>query len=283
MDPKALSTPLPLGFWGRHEFLIRRLHSLSGLWIGGYMCVHLLTNASVLNGPGTFQDQVETIHRLGRALPLVEWSLIFIPIIFHAAVGVQRAVSCETNSSTYRYGSNFRYTLQRATAWIALFFIAWHVFHMHGWFHFDLWLKDVAEPLSGAQFDAEHATSSAATALMSPLVKVAYAIGILACVYHFANGLWTAGITWGIWITPTSQRRADFVCGGIGVVLAVVGLSALAGFGAVDRVKAQAEEDVRIELRTQSEQKAAELERELRERTSGAKAKPQKIEPGGSQ
>jgi len=121
-------------FLGRHEFFIRRLHSASGLWIGAYMCVHLLTNASVLNGAGTFQDQVETIHHLGRALPLVEWSLIFVPFIFHAVVGVQRAVSCETNSSMYRYGGNVRYTLQRVTAWIALFFIAWHVFHMHGWF-----------------------------------------------------------------------------------------------------------------------------------------------------
>jgi succinate dehydrogenase / fumarate reductase cytochrome b subunit len=233
------------------------------------MCVHLLTNASVLDGPGTFQDQVETIHRLGRALPLVEWSLIFIPIIFHAAVGVQRAISCETNSSVYRYGSNVRYTLQRVTAWIALFFIAWHVFHMHGWFHFDFWLNNVAEPLSGAQFDAHHATSSAAAALGPPLFKVAYAVGILACVYHFANGLWTAGITWGIWTTPTSQRRADFVCAGIGVALAVVGLSALAGFSTVDRVKAQAEENVRIEVRDQSEQKADELERQLRQRAAG--------------
>jgi succinate dehydrogenase / fumarate reductase cytochrome b subunit len=265
LDHSATSAPPPgSNFWGRHEFLIRRLHSLSGLWIGAYLCVHLLTNASVLNGAGTFQDQVDTIHRLGRALPLVEWSLIFIPIIFHAVVGIQRAVSCETNSNIYRYGGNIRYTLQRVTAWIALFFIAWHVFHMHGWFHFDLWIKDVAEPLSGAQFDHEHASSSAAAALLPLLTKFGYAVGILACVYHFANGLWTAGITWGIWTTPSSQRRADFVCGGIGVALAVIGLSALFGFGTLDRTKAKAEEDVRIEVRQQAEHKAVELEQQLR-------------------
>jgi len=131
-------------------------------------------------------------------------------------------------------------------------------------------MNRVAQPLAGAQFDHEHASSSAATALAPLLAKVGYAVGILACVYHFANGLWTAGITWGIWTTPKSQRRADFVCGGIGVALAVVGLSALAGFSSLDRVKAKAQEDVRIELREQAGQKALELEQQLREKTSDA-------------
>src|SRR3954463_12839641 len=71
----AVENPANLSFFARHEFLLRRLHSLSGLIpVGAYMVVHLLTNASVLGGPASFQDQVDTIHRLGPILPLVEWT-----------------------------------------------------------------------------------------------------------------------------------------------------------------------------------------------------------------
>jgi succinate dehydrogenase / fumarate reductase cytochrome b subunit len=59
-------------FLARHEFLIRRLHSLSGLIpVGAYMVIHLLTNASTLSGPMSFQNAVYQIHSLGAILPVV--------------------------------------------------------------------------------------------------------------------------------------------------------------------------------------------------------------------
>ena len=61
-------------FFARHDFLIRRLHSLSGLIpVGGYMVIHLMTNASVLESPAAFQKNVYTIHSLGSLLPWIEW------------------------------------------------------------------------------------------------------------------------------------------------------------------------------------------------------------------
>jgi succinate dehydrogenase / fumarate reductase cytochrome b subunit len=123
-------------FFGRHDFLIRRLHSLSGLIpVGAYMVIHLLTNASILNGVSTFQRNVNTIHSLGRILPLVEWTFIFIPLLFHAIIGVMIIRSGVSNTSHYPYTNNYRYTLQRVSGVVALLFILWHVFHMHGWFH----------------------------------------------------------------------------------------------------------------------------------------------------
>ena len=53
-----------------------------------------------------------------------------------------------------------------------------------------------------------------------------YLVGMLACVYHLANGLWTSGITWGLWISPTAQARASKLCTVIGCGLAVLGISA---------------------------------------------------------
>ena len=234
----------PLGWLQRHEFLIRRLHSLSGLIpVGAYMCVHLVTNASINNGPATYQRAVYQIHSLGRLLPVVEWGFIFLPILFHAVFGVVIVAGGLPNTANYPYKNNVRYTLQRATGMIAFFFIVYHVFHMHGWFHFDAWVENVAKPLGGAQFAPYNAASSLGTALSGWIVRALYLIGVLSCVYHLANGLWTMGITWGVWTTPAAQARANIVCAIFGIGLAVVSLGAWFGAMTVDSGKARTIED----------------------------------------
>ncbi len=230
-------------FFLRHEFLIRRLHSLSGLIpVGAYMTVHLLVNSSILNGPGSFQHNVNQIHSLGRILPLVEWLFIFLPIIFHAVVGVWIIRTGKSNHDRYRYVNNWRYSLQRWTGVIAILFIFFHVFHLHGWFHGEWWLKKVAEPLGMAQFRPYNASSTLATALQGYIWPVFYVIGITASVFHFANGVWTMGITWGVWTSPGAQRRASYVCGAAGALLLLVGLSALVGALQINVKEAQASE-----------------------------------------
>ena len=214
----------------RHEFLLRRLHSLSGLIpVGAYMVIHLMTNASVLDSPATFQQNVYRIHSLGKFLPFVEWGFIFLPLIFHAVFGVVIVRSGMLNYGNYPTSENARYTLQRISGMIAFLFIFWHVFHMHGWFHNKFWVEAVAEPLHGAQFRPYNAASSLFLAMKSNLVTALYTVGILACVFHLANGIWTMGITWGVWVSPAAQRRANWVCVVFGIGLGIVGLSALGG------------------------------------------------------
>ena len=217
-------------FWARHEFLIRRLHSLSGLVpVGAYMVVHLTVNASILQSSATFQQAVYQIHSLGYLLPLVEWGFIFLPLLFHGILGVVIIRGGLPNNSSYRYASNFRYTLQRATGMIAFVFIFWHVFHMHGWFHTEWWLKNIAEPFGGAQFAPYNASSSLGEAMRNWFYPPFYAIGVLASVFHLSNGIWTMGITWGVWVTPAAQRRANWICLIFGLGLSAVGISALVG------------------------------------------------------
>jgi succinate dehydrogenase / fumarate reductase cytochrome b subunit len=122
---------------------------------------------------------------------------------------------------------------------IAFVFIMWHVFHMHGWLHQPEALVENIEKAGGHQFRAYNAASSAGAALSANLlVPVAYAVGIIACVFHLANGIWTMGITWGLWISPAAQRRANWVSVGFGVVLGIIGLSALVGMRNVDQDEA---------------------------------------------
>ncbi len=233
----------------RHEFLLRRLHSLSGLIpVGAYMCIHLLTNATVLDSPASFQGNVYRIHSLGRFLPLIEWTFIFLPIFFHALYGVVIMGSGVSNSGKYPTTSNVRYTLQRLSGMVAFVFIVWHVFHMHGWLHSEVWLERVKG--YGGNFKPYNATSSAGAALQASwMVQVAYALGVLACVFHLANGLWTMGITWGLWISPQAQRRANWLVVAFGIGLATVGLSALGGFSRVNVSEARQEENQRYDAR----------------------------------
>lgn len=217
-------------FLVRHEFALRRIHSLTGLIpVGAYMVVHLAANASIWNGAGTYQQAVNQIHSLGAVLPLVEWVFIFLPILFHAIYGIAIIRSGLPNNGSYPTSSNIRYTLQRATGLIAFLFIMWHVFHMHGWIHNDTW-REFIQPL-GAQFAPFNAATTATAAMQqSILVRAGYFVGIVACVFHLANGIWTMGITWGFWTTPEAQRRANYIAGGVGATIMLIGLAAWAGF-----------------------------------------------------
>ena len=233
-----------LSFLARNVFLIRRWHSLTGLVpIGAYLVAHLSVNASLLSGPSVFQKNVYQIHSLEDSLIFVEWAFIFLPILFHGIIGIMIWLGGLSNTGQYPYCSNIRYMLQRVTGLIAFVFIIWHVFHLHGWFHSEWWLNNVARPLGGYNFRPFNAASTLGAAMSNVFVQVLYAIGVLSCVYHLANGLWTMGITWGVWTSPAAQRRATWVCGTFGVLLAMVGMAALVGASTVDRAKARTIED----------------------------------------
>ena len=207
----SINLPHPASLFGRHEFAIRRLHSLLGLMpIGGYLFFHLATNAAVWDGPATYQHRADQIHVVGpTTLLFLEWGLIFLPILFHGLVGLIIVTRGKRDVLQYPYVENIRYTLQRWTGVIAFAFIIWHVFQMQGWFHFAWWTEYVLKPHHGGLFDPRNAPATAAAVIQSSRLMLAlYVAGVLACVYHLANGVWTAGITWGVWTSPRAQRTA---------------------------------------------------------------------------
>ena len=65
---------------------------------------------------------------------------------------------------------------------------------------------------------------------------------MLALVFHFANGLWTAAITWGLTISKQAQQRWGYACAAIGVALAAAGMTAVIGFSTLDPAKAKSVE-----------------------------------------
>ena len=143
----------------------------------------------------------------------MEWIFILLPILLHGLIGAIIVLRGKRNVLLYPYRENFRYTLQRWTGVVAMVFILWHVFQTRGWLPGQWWMEHVTRPLGGGTFDAQHAAKTAAAAIQASLVvQLAYVVGILASVYHFANGLWTMGITWGVWTSPHAQRWANWPC-----------------------------------------------------------------------
>ncbi|KAA5545941.1 succinate dehydrogenase [Roseiconus nitratireducens] len=245
-------------FFLKHEFAIRRLHSLLGIIpLGLYMVVHLTTNASLLNGPETFQRAVYLIHSPGKLLPLIEWGFIFLPLIFHAGIGIWITKNAHLNSGKYQFTSNRRYSWQRWTGIIALVYLFLHIMHLHGGFHAEWWLAAI-DRFGLGQFRPYNAGSSLVLAMnlgYGIVWPVIYLLGVLSLVYHFINGLWTAGITWGLWISPQAQARATKVCVVLGAILTVISLSAWAAAvfpSDADAVEMRAVEDRMYEAGVES-------------------------------
>jgi succinate dehydrogenase cytochrome b subunit len=227
-----MDIPFLASIFGKHEFVVRRVHSLLGLVpIGGYLAFHLATNASIMDGADTYQKRVDSIYTLGpTTITILEWSLIYLPILFHGIIGLIIVTRGKRNVWNYPYLENWRYTLQRLTGVVAMAFILYHVFQMNGWFRWDWWTENVARPFGGGRFDPQFAAKSAAAAIQSStIVEIIYALGVIAAVYHLANGLWTMGITWGVWTTPHAQRWANVPCALFGIALLIIGLGALFG------------------------------------------------------
>ncbi len=225
----ATATDLTLpAIGGRHHFLIRRLHSLSGIIFGGYIVIHLLVNATLIEGvrspgePSVYQQQVDKIHGL-PFLVAVEWALIYLPILFHTFYGLWITFTAQPNPWNYPYAKNWFYFFQRVSAIVIALFIAFHVLAMKGAFGGQLGAELTFRPV-------KYATESTVNHMHARgwIGYLVYPIGILASCYHLANGFWTAAITWGLTISARAQRRWGFACTGLFVFTFVCGLLALA-------------------------------------------------------
>ena len=229
------------GFFDRHYFLLRRLHSLSGIFpIGAFLLVHLTTNASIvwgdwLNpahhghaGVETFQHEVDFINNL-PALVLMEWGLLFFPIIFHSVLGMYFAFSGRINVDRYPYQKNWRYTLQRLSGYLGVVFIIMHITSLR----FDVTYWNLMPA-----FDGDAASSSTAAHFQNGVwgwfASIFYLVCVLGLVFHFANGLWTAGITWGLTLSVQAQRRWGVVCAAVGMGLGAATAMAVIGFSTLD-------------------------------------------------
>lgn len=254
-----MSLSAKASWFDRNYFLLRRLHSLSGVVpIGVFLIFHLTTNSSIAwglldsrkavyghAGVAAYQSEVGFIHRAPFLL-LTEIFVLWLPIAFHSLLGLYYARTGKHNLHRYPYQDNWRYSLQRWSGYIGLLFIFYHVATLRWGWSFLL--------PGGTKWDHQFAASTMAQVLQGStegmtlggaLVSIFYLLGVSLLVFHFANGLWTAAITWGLTISQAAQRRWGRVCLAVGAGLMLAGWSSVIGFMTLDQKKAR-ETEIRV-------------------------------------
>jgi succinate dehydrogenase / fumarate reductase cytochrome b subunit len=198
-------------------------------------------------------------------LPVIEITLLGIPILIHLLWGIEYVRTAKINSfatdgsspSLTEYPRNHAYTWQRITSWILLFALLGHIIHMRfieypGFVHTeqqkyytvrltkDPGLPSVAnrlnvqlKPTASGGILAQAPDFATAELLMvretfkMPIMIALYTIFVLAACYHGFNGLWTFLITWGICLNERSQRIARSFTTFLLFLVAFLGLSAI--------------------------------------------------------
>ena len=204
----------------RDPYLWHRLHSASGIFpIGFFLLQHLIANSYVLRGERAYN----TVIGVYGGLPftaVLEVVLIYIPILYHSIYGIWITAYGKPNVGAYGYGRNWLYFLQRVSGVIAFFYIGYHVYYTSLQKYILTWQHN-PDPDSVIRY------SSMAHQMANPWHFVIMAIGIVATVFHFTNGIWNFCIRWGITISARSQRLTSYACWSLFAVFTLMGLASI--------------------------------------------------------
>lgn len=213
--PAQVETVTTVEPFDHRQFILRRLHSLTGILpVGLYLIVHLSINSFAVSGIEAYDRVVELLESLPYLI-LIEIPFIWLPILYHGLYGVYIHATGKANPFQYAYSNNVMYSLQRWSGLITFVFIGWH-----------MWETRLANYLFGVPVDYE----MVARILSDPASVVFYVVGLVAVSFHFSNGLRTFLLTWGIVVGDRARIRVGRLCLGIGVLLLVFSLSALWAF-----------------------------------------------------
>jgi succinate dehydrogenase / fumarate reductase cytochrome b subunit len=209
---------VPLRAGQGYSFLLRRLHSLSGIVpVGAFLFEHvLISNSSAIGGPAAYARQVRFLANL-PLVPMLELFGIWLPILFHALYGFYIWYRGETNVGDYPWTGNWMYTVQRWTGAIAFAYILWHTWTMR-FTGIDL------HEYPGASFGKVQAE------LFSPALLAFYVVGLVCASWHFAYGIWLFAAKWGLTPGENARRRFLAVCLAFFVIMSAVGLTSLYTF-----------------------------------------------------
>jgi succinate dehydrogenase / fumarate reductase cytochrome b subunit len=201
-----------------HSFLLRRLHSLSGIIpVGAFLFEHILiSNATATGGPAAYARQVRFLGGL-PFVTLLELFGIWLPILFHSLYGFYIWWRGESNVTDYPWTGNWMYSAQRWTGIIAFAYILWHTWTMR-FSGIDLHL------FPGAAFGKVQAE------VFHTGLFLFYVAGLIAASWHFAYGIWLFCAKWGIITGQKAQKRLLVLCLAFFFVMTGAGLASLTAF-----------------------------------------------------
>ena len=207
----------PLRAGQGYSFLLRRLHSLTGIVpVGLFLIEHFISNAFATRGPSAYTKQVELLSSFPFVVGL-ELFGIWLPILYHSLYGFYIWYRGEGNVGEYPWTGNWMYTAQRWTGAIAFFYMVWHTWTMRF-----TGVHLLTHP--GAAFGKVQAE------FQSPWAVAFYAVGILCASWHFAYGLWLFAAKWGITTGDGARRKFGYVAVVIGLIFVAVGAATMYSF-----------------------------------------------------
>jgi succinate dehydrogenase / fumarate reductase cytochrome b subunit len=194
------------------------LHSLTGIVpIGAFLIEHFISNSEATKGALAYNDQVKFLTGL-PFVTVLEWVLIFIPILYHALYGFYIWYRGDSNVGEYPWTGNWLYTSQRWTGAIAFVYIVYHTYYM----------RFTGVHLMGGGYGA--AFWKVQHEFQNPWAVAAYVIGITAASWHFAYGLWLFAAKWGITVGEQARKRFGYLCLGLAIALVAIGLITIRAF-----------------------------------------------------
>jgi succinate dehydrogenase / fumarate reductase, cytochrome b subunit len=214
--PKSTAVA-PLRAGQGHSFLLRRLHSLSGVIpIGAFLVEHFISNAFATRGPDAYTKQVAFLSSFPFVVAL-ELFGIWLPILYHALYGFYIWYRGDNNVVEYPWTGNWMYTAQRYTGGISFAYIVWHTWHLR---------------FSGVHIlsHPEIAFGKVQAEFHNPWALAAYSIGIICASWHFAYGLWLFAAKWGIAAGDRARRSFGYACMVIGLAFVLVGAVTMYSF-----------------------------------------------------
>jgi succinate dehydrogenase / fumarate reductase cytochrome b subunit len=217
----------PLRAGEGYSFLLRRLHSLSGIFpIGAYVLEHMISNAFANRGANAYSQQVHFLTGLPFVLAL-EIFFIFIPLAYHAGYGLVIWWGGKQNAgSAYPWAGNWLYGIQRWTGILALAYIGYHTWSMR---------------FSGVHIlsNPDAAFAKVWLTLQNPWIVAFYFLGVFAATWHFAYGIWLFAAKWGITTGESARRHFGYVCIALGIAMALVWSSTMISFVSTPRTNPQ--------------------------------------------
>jgi succinate dehydrogenase / fumarate reductase cytochrome b subunit len=198
--------------------ILHKLHSLSGIVpLGIFLVQHLTLNSFALASPQHFNAVIDFFNKKmpSHILFVLEWGLIFLPLLFHGIYGLVITAHGQVNVGRYSYWRNWMYLWQRISGVILVVYIAVHV-----------WGTTISHRLFGTNIYYEGMVQY----FQSPLIVAFYLLGITAATFHLSNGIWNFCIRWGITVSEKAQQACAKVCGVIFVLLTGLGWTALFAF-----------------------------------------------------
>jgi succinate dehydrogenase / fumarate reductase cytochrome b subunit len=194
------------------DYLLRKLHSLTGIVpVGAFLAEHFWSNSTALVGACQYNETSQTLQAIPFR-PLVEWGLIFLPILYHGGYGIYIGLRGQSNVSQYPWVKNWLYTAQRYTGLIAFAYIGWHLYTERWLTHGKSTYQDVAQQMQ------------------DPWALSFMVVGVLASSFHLGVGIWNFLCKWGLAATARAQRAAGGLGAVVGIGFTLVGVLIILSF-----------------------------------------------------